>query len=117
VQNDCEHSNVRTDADTGVVYCVDCGHQVETAPPRSVLGELAALVALEIADRLAEDRELPEPWIGTAEAAKHLACTSHRVYDLTSQVGESGIPFVREGNRLLFRRSQLDAWLERRNAA
>jgi hypothetical protein len=29
----------------------------------------------------------------------------------------SGIPFMLEGGRLLFRRSQLDTWLERRDAA
>ena len=55
----------------------------------------------------------PEPWLGVPEAAGHLACPSSRIYALVS-VGR--IPHHRDGSRLLFRRSELDAWVERGGA-
>lgn len=50
-----------------------------------------------------------EPWIGVTEAAEHLACKRQRIYDL---VHADRIPHHRDGSRLLFRRSELDAWLK-----
>jgi excisionase family DNA binding protein len=49
-----------------------------------------------------------EEWIGAAAAAKHLDCPKSRIYQLTSR---RAIPFHKEGERLLFRRSMLDAWV------
>jgi excisionase family DNA binding protein len=53
----------------------------------------------------------PEPWVGVADAAKHLACKPQRVYDL---VHGRAIPHRKEGARLLFRLSALDEWLDGR---
>lgn len=71
--------------------------------------------ALEaLADRVAEilsnrqEREEPEPWIGVAEAAEHLHCKPQRIYALVHQ---QRLRPRRDGARLLFRRSELDAWL------
>jgi excisionase family DNA binding protein len=55
-----------------------------------------------------DDANGPEPWIGVAAAAEHLACKRQRIYDL---VHADRIPHHHDGSRLLFRRSELDAWL------
>jgi excisionase family DNA binding protein len=74
--------------------------------PSPELFEGLAQRAAELAtERLASERE---PWIGVEEAAQHLACGRSRLYALTSA---DRIPFERDGSRLLFRRSALDAWL------
>jgi excisionase family DNA binding protein len=49
-----------------------------------------------------------EPWIDVHGAAEHLACKRRRIYDLVEQ---GRIPHHRDGSRLLFRRSELDASL------
>src|SRR3954453_11743704 len=50
----------------------------------------------------------PEPWVGVDDAAEHLGCKRQRVYDL---VYRRAIPHRKDGSRLLFRLSDLDAWL------
>jgi excisionase family DNA binding protein len=76
----------------------------------ALLDELAADPAA--VDRLRElvDAGAPEPWVGVAQAAEHLGCKPQRIYNL---VADRAIPFRKDGSRLLFRRSELDAWLER----
>jgi excisionase family DNA binding protein len=54
-----------------------------------------------------------DPWLGVHEAADHLACPASRIYALVSA---RRIPHHRDGSRLLFRRSELDAWVERGGA-
>jgi excisionase family DNA binding protein len=71
----------------------------------ATLDRLAELVA----ERL-DGHGGPEPWIGVQQAAEHLACKRQRIYDL---VHAGRIPHHRDGSRLLFRRSELDRWLER----
>ena len=51
----------------------------------------------------------PEPWIGVEEAARHLACPKSRLYALVSA---RRIPCQKDASRLLFRRTELDAWLD-----
>lgn len=81
---------------------------------RALVAELAADPdALErlrelVAERDTADGSAGEPWIGVAAAAEHLACKRQRIYDL---VHAGRIPHHRDGSRLLFRRSELDAWL------
>ena len=53
-----------------------------------------------------------EPWVGVAQVAHHLGCRPQRIYDLVSRRAVSGIPHRKEGGRLLFRLSQIDAWIE-----
>jgi excisionase family DNA binding protein len=70
---------------------------------------LVELVADRAAERL--DVRLPavEPWVGVDQAAEHLACKRQRIYDLVSR---RTIPHRKEGSRLLFKLSHLDAWVE-----
>ena len=51
-----------------------------------------------------------EGWLGVQGAARYLACPVSRIYDLVS-LGR--ITPHRDGRRLLFRRSDLDAALTR----
>jgi excisionase family DNA binding protein len=72
--------------------------------------ELVDAIAKRVAELLAEPEQRgPEPWVGVAEAANHLACKPHRIYGLVHR-GE--VPHRKDGTRLLFRRSELDAWLD-----
>jgi excisionase family DNA binding protein len=77
----------------------------------AVSAELVELVADWAAELVAERMAAtaaPEPWVGVAEAADHLACPRSRVYALVSA---GRIPHEKDGSRLLFKRSALDAWV------
>ena len=78
----------------------------------AVPAELVELVA-ERAAELVADRltaaPAPESWCGVKEAAEHLACPKSRVYALVSA---GRIPYAKDGARLLFKRSQLNAWVQ-----
>jgi len=68
----------------------------------------------ELLDRLlakAGDRLTPAttPWLDADGAAEYLATSRDRIYDLV-QLGK--LKPHRDGRRLLFRRSELDAYLE-----
>jgi excisionase family DNA binding protein len=79
---------------------------------RALVDELARDdVALErLRDLIGDLRSgEPEPWVDVHGAAEHLACKRQRIYDL---VHADRIPHHRDGSRLLFRRSELDAWIE-----
>jgi excisionase family DNA binding protein len=78
----------------------------------AVPDELIDAIADEAARRVAarEDRQ-PESWVSADRAASHLACSRQRIYDLVHARTVSGIPFRKDGPRLLFRLSELDAWL------
>jgi excisionase family DNA binding protein len=81
------------------------GGTIEIRVPVDVIDAIAERVA----DRLAETRpEGAEGWIGVEEAAAHLACPKSRIYDLVSA---RRIPHERDASRLLFRRSEIDAWV------
>jgi excisionase family DNA binding protein len=72
--------------------------------------ELVELVAERAAELVAARvASAPEGWIGVVEAAEHLACPRSRVYALVSA---GRIPHAKDGSRLLFKRSQLDAWVQ-----
>ena len=65
-----------------------------------------------LAELVAERLERkPEPWIGVRDAAEHLGCRPQRIYNL---VHARAIPHRKDGSRVLFRRSELDAWLDGR---
>ena len=69
-----------------------------------------------IAQRAAEivvEREsaTASPWLDAKGAAEYMACPLSRVHDL---VGLRKLEPRRDGRRLLFRRSDLDAYLEDR---
>jgi len=49
------------------------------------------------------------PWLSAADAARHLACSRGRLYDLV-QLGK--LEPRRDGRRLLFKLADLDAYLD-----
>jgi excisionase family DNA binding protein len=53
--------------------------------------------------------EGPTPWLSTEDAARHLACSRDRLYDLV-QLGK--LKPRRDGRRLLFKLADLDSYLE-----
>jgi excisionase family DNA binding protein len=64
-----------------------------------------------LAERLLPRLEAPahtDGWLTVGEAAGYLRCPKSRLYSLVSA---RRIPFVKDGSRTLFRRSELDAWL------
>jgi hypothetical protein len=75
--------------------------------PPEVIDRVADLVAARL-----ETHRGPEPWIDVRGAAQHLACKPQRVYDLVHRKDETRLPHRKEGSRLLFRASELDAWLD-----
>jgi len=71
--------------------------------------ELLELLVARAAEQAAEIISArPEPWVDVETAAQHLACPKSRVYSLVSA---GRIPVARDGSRLLFRLSELDAWV------
>jgi excisionase family DNA binding protein len=76
---------------------------------RALLEDLAGdPVALKRLRELAGDGHTAEPWVGVERAAEHLGCKRQRIYNLVS---DGAIPHRKDGSRLLFRLSELDAWL------
>jgi excisionase family DNA binding protein len=75
-----------------------------------VPGELVEMIAERAADLLAEQMPSVSPYLDVDKAADYLACSPSRIYALTST---KRIPHHRDGSRLLFRREELDAWIER----
>ncbi len=71
--------------------------------------KLAPRIALALAARHASEKEAR--WLNSDQAAEYLACSRGRLYDLV-QLGK--LEPRRDGRRLLFRREELDAYLERR---
>jgi excisionase family DNA binding protein len=65
-----------------------------------------------VVDRVLEATAAREPvedrWLDVAGAAEHLSCPPSRIYSLTSA---GRIPHEKDGSRLLFRVSELDAWV------
>lgn len=76
--------------------------------PAEILDVIVQRVKAEVTTAVSA----PEPWVNVAEAAEHLSCKPQRIYDLVSNK-DSGIPHRKEGSRLLFKRSRLDAWMDR----
>lgn len=72
--------------------------------PDELIERIARRAAELLAERPAEDR-----WLNVAEAAEHIRAKPQRLYALVSA---RRIPFHKDGSRLLFRRSEIDAWLE-----
>ncbi len=57
---------------------------------------------------LAASSSPPDPWLSIEEAAEHLRAKPQRLYDLVST---GRLKPAKDGRRLLFRRSWLDAYL------
>jgi excisionase family DNA binding protein len=66
-------------------------------------------IASRVVEILEDTEARAESYIGVAEAAEYLACPRSRIYALVSA---RRIPFHKDGSRLLFRRSELEEWVE-----
>ncbi len=75
---------------------------------------LVEAVAQRVAELLSAEQRTtePEPYIGVEDAARYLACGRQRIYDLHSQ---GRIRCIKDGSRLLTRRSWIDDYLEQEN--
>lgn len=71
--------------------------------------EVVEQLALRVAAILADQRPEPDPLLTVEEAADYIRALPQRVYDLKSQ---GRIPALKDGSRVLFRRSALDAYLQ-----
>ena len=76
--------------------------------PDALVEAVAERAAALVAAQLSPERE---PWIGVPDAAAHIAAPRSRVYALAA-CSPPRIPHRKDGSRLLFRRSELDAWLD-----
>jgi excisionase family DNA binding protein len=67
------------------------------------------VLAERLAPRLAARSLGQSPWLNAVDAARYLACSRDRLYDL---VGVGKLKPRRDGRRLLFSRTDLDAYLD-----
>lgn len=74
----------------------------------ATLDELADRLAPRLVTRLAQRTDIPT-WLDTKAAAAYLSCSPGRIHDLV-QLGK--LQPSRDGRRLLFRRADLDAYLD-----
>jgi excisionase family DNA binding protein len=72
--------------------------------------ELVEKIAERAVELLGERTQADDCWLDVGEAADYLRCPTSRIYALTSA---RKIPHHHDGARLLFRRSELDEWVER----
>ncbi len=72
--------------------------------PDDVLEGLAERVAARIAQQLQQKPE--SPWLTTEEAAAYLRWPVQRIYK------QNDLPRRKHGNRLMFRRDELDDYLD-----
>jgi hypothetical protein len=81
--------------------------------PKTWFIPLPDVVLDELVQRVAErlTRPAAEPWVGVEAVAAPLGCRRQRIYDLVSRRGHDAISFRKDGSRLLFRLSEIDAWL------
>lgn len=85
--------------------------QPTAAVTLTMSAELLEAVAVRAAELVAEQLQAsrPEAYIGVDAAADYIAAPKSRVYALVSA---GRIPHRKDGSRLLFRPSELDAWLD-----
>lgn len=76
--------------------------------PDAVLDEIARRAAELVTANGSHAGEV-KPWLDTKAAANYIAATPGRIHDLV-QLGK--LTPCRDGRRLLFKRSDLDAYLE-----
>ncbi|MDQ3571704.1 MAG: helix-turn-helix domain-containing protein [Actinomycetota bacterium] len=85
--------------------------------PDELFAPLVELLAESVAARVTELLELPaqaEPYLTREEAALYIGATPKRISDLRR---EGAIRTVKDGSRLLTKRSWLDAYLEGKDEA
>lgn len=73
------------------------------------LDALARALAEKLGVHSASTTVEPEPYLTAEQAAAYMAASKQRIYDLSSQ---GRLRCVKDGSRLLTKRSWLDAYLE-----
>jgi excisionase family DNA binding protein len=76
--------------------------------PAELVDAIAERVVEVLDERAALAGQGPEPWITVDEAAAYIGKPKSRLYDLAA---EGSVPHARDGRSVLFRRSELDAYL------
>jgi excisionase family DNA binding protein len=81
------------------------------ALPGDLVERLVDQITERVVERATEHlrRKEAEPYMDSKQAGVYLACKRQRIHELVHQ---GRLEPRRDGNRLLFRRSQLDAYLE-----
>ena len=79
--------------------------------PKELIDAIAERAADIILDRLADEPRGSEPgtWMRSAEVAQYLGCSRKSVY---RRVARMAMPHYKVDGILLFKRDELDAWLE-----
>jgi excisionase family DNA binding protein len=87
------------------------GHLVALAVPDELLHALAERTASLVTEQLALAGQAESPWLDFEGAMAYLGFSRDRLYKLTAA---RAIPFrkKRDGQGLLFRRDELDLWVE-----
>lgn len=75
----------------------------EILQDNAMLDELAKRVAVKV-----ESSRVPQPYLNTAEAAEFLRCGTQRIHTMVHQ---GRLRPLKEGARLMFRRTDLEALL------
>jgi len=76
--------------------------------PSELVEQLAEQVAERAAALLSDGQGQEERWLTVESAAVYLDCKPRRLYEF---VERRLIPHERDGRRILFLRSELDAWV------
>lgn len=86
-------------------------HPAQGSHALAVAPEFVEALASRVADLVVERLpQQPEPYLNVGEAAEYLAAPKSRIYEI---VERRAVAVHRDGRRLLFRRSDLDAYLHR----
>ena len=87
------------------------GYAVALAIPDELLQALAERTAALVTEQLASAAQAESPWLDFEGAMAYLGFSRNRLYKLTAA---RAIPFrkKRDGQGLLFRRNELDRWVE-----
>ena len=87
------------------------GHALTVAVPDELVQTLAERIAELVVGRLEARPQVASPWLDFEAALAYLGFSRDRLYKLTAA---RAIPFrkKRGGHALLFRRDELDRWLE-----
>jgi excisionase family DNA binding protein len=87
------------------------GYPVAFAIPDELLQALAERTAALVTEQLAPAAQAESPWLDFEGAMAYLGFSRDRLYKLTAA---RAIPFrkKRDGQGLLFRRDELDRWVE-----
>ncbi len=81
--------------------------RLETTLPPALVDALAERVAEIVLERL--EAPTASPWLSIDQAAEHTGIPKQTLYKLTAS---KAIRHTKPGNRILFRREDLDAWLD-----